>query len=244
MFKLITPDFMNEAKNSPPLLEIKNLSCAYTHRKYGLFGKKEIKPVLDNINMEIKPGEIFGLTGESGCGKSTLARCILGLIPCTGEIIFNGEKLEKIRGHELRLTRSRLSQMVFQESGASLNPVKNIGWLLEEPLIIHKLYNKEESKTKTDEILYHVGLDPSYKKRLPHELSGGQKQRVCIGRSLLLSPKLLIADEAVNSLDVSESARILNLFTELNKNYGLSILFISHNKNAVEYLCDRIAEFS
>jgi ABC-type dipeptide/oligopeptide/nickel transport system ATPase subunit len=132
-------------------------------------------------------------------------------------------------------------QMVFQEPGASLNPVKKIGWLMEEPLVIHKIGTPTERVQKIDEMLDRVGLDPSYKTRRVHELSGGQKQRVCIARALILSPRLLIADEAISSLDVSTGAQILNLFRELHKNLGLSVLFISHNKDAVEYLCDRIA---
>jgi ABC-type dipeptide/oligopeptide/nickel transport system ATPase subunit len=213
------------------LLSIRNVSCAYTGRKFGLFGKKEIKPVLNNINLELRSGEIFGLTGKSGCGKTTLARCILGLIEYEGEILLDGQRQEK----------PPPIQMVFQETGASLNPCKNIGWLMEEPLVIHRTGNKDERRRKIDRMLLRVGLDPSYKTRNVRELSGGQKQRVCIARALILSPRLLIADEAISSLDVSAGAQILNLFRELHKNLELTVLFISHNKDAVEYLCDRMA---
>jgi len=216
----------------PSLLSIRNVSNVYTDRKIGPFGKIEKKHVLKNINMEIRQGEIFGLTGKSGCGKTTLAKCILGLIDYEGEINFSGEETAKKKNNV---------QIVFQDPGSSLNPVKNIGWLMEEPLVIHKLYDKQERKQFVDEMLLRVGLDPSYKTRHVHELSGGQKQRVCIGRSLILKPRLLIADEAISSLDVSAGAQILNLFNELHQNHNLSILFISHNKDAVEYLCDRIA---
>ena len=257
MYELITPVAPPETSDPHPLLSIGNLSCAYTSRAYGLFGRLEKKPVLERVNLEMSRHEIFGLTGESGCGKSTIARCILGLIPYTGEIAIDGEKQERYGGaqsaaftgaerlsrREQRLRRARLAQMVFQESGASLNPVKTIGWLLEEPLLIQRLYDREERARRVNETLIRVGLDPSYKKRLPHELSGGQKQRVCIGRSLILEPKFLIADEAINSLDVSTGAQILNLFRELNKRLGLGIFFISHNTSAVEYLCGRIAFF-
>jgi ABC-type dipeptide/oligopeptide/nickel transport system ATPase subunit len=214
------------------LLLVQNVSNFYINRRFGFLGKKEIKPVLKNINMEIKNGEIFGLTGKSGCGKTTLANCILGLIDYSGDILIEGEK------HE---TRWRKVQMVFQEPGSSLNPCKKIGWLMEEPLVIHKIGNSEERQRMIDEMLLRVGLDRSYKSRRVHELSGGQKQRLCIGRSLILEPSLLIADEAISSLDVSAGSQILNLFRELNKHLGLGILFISHNEGAVEYLCDRVA---
>jgi len=224
-------NFNNEPnKQTEYLLTIKNVSNVYSDRRYGFFEKKEKKHVLDNINLEIKPGEIFGLTGKSGCGKTTLARCILGLIDYKGEITLHGAEEKK-----------RQVQMVFQDPGASLNPVKKIGWLIEEPLVIHRIGTQEERKKKVDKMLLRVGLDPSYKTRRVHELSGGQKQRVCIARALMLEPRLLIADEAISSLDVSAGSRILNLFKKLNKNAGVSILFISHNKDAVEYLCDRVA---
>jgi ABC-type dipeptide/oligopeptide/nickel transport system ATPase subunit len=156
----------------------------------------------------------------------------LGLIDYDGDIVFCGKKQKK---------NSYQIQMVFQDPGASLNPVKTIGWLMEEPLHIHRIGSAQERLQMVDEMLMRVGLEPSYKKRQVNELSGGQKQRVCIGRALILKPRLLIADEAISSLDVSSGAQILNLFRELHQNLGLSILFISHNKDAVEYLCDRIA---
>jgi len=215
---------------SSVLLSIRDVSNTYISRRLSLFGKREVKPVLDHVNLELRTGEIFGLTGISGCGKTTLARCILGLICYEGEILLEGQKQEK---------KSSKIQMVFQEPGASLNPVKKIGWLMEEPLIIHKIGTPQERVQKIDEMLLRVGLDPSYKTRRVNELSGGQKQRVCIARALILQPRLLIADEAISSLDVSAGAQILNLFRRLRENYGLNILFISHNKDAVEYLCDR-----
>ncbi|MCL2243006.1 MAG: dipeptide/oligopeptide/nickel ABC transporter ATP-binding protein [Treponema sp.] len=216
---------------SAVLLSIQNVSNYYISGQMP-FGKKESKKVLNNINLQLNKGEIFGLAGKSGCGKTTLARCILGLIEYEGKIIICGQKGEKA-AHRI--------QMVFQEPGASLNPCKKTGWLVEEPLVIHKTGTKLERMRQTDEMLLRVGLDPSYKSRSVHELSGGQKQRVCIARALMMKPRLLIADEAISSLDVSAGAQILNLFHELHENHGLDILFISHNKNAVEYLCDRIA---
>jgi ABC-type dipeptide/oligopeptide/nickel transport system ATPase subunit len=261
---------MTESPN--PIIQIRGLSAAYVSRSFGWFGKKEIKPVLNNINLDIASAEIFGLTGESGCGKTTLARCILGLIDYEGEIIIDRQKQD---GFDSRHN----IQMVFQDTASSLNPVKKIGWLLEEPLVIkginpsvphslgqegnlrptgsveehvrastaatslrssiHRFGAKEQRMQKVDEMLTRVGLDSSCKTRRVHELSGGQKQRVCIGRALMLQPKILIADEALSSLDVSAGAQILNLFRELRGSLGLTIIFISHNTGAVEYLCDR-----
>jgi len=217
---------------SETLLSVRNVSNVYTDRKIGLFGKTELKHVLDNVSMEMNHGEIFGLTGRSGCGKTTLMRCILGLTDYEGEIFFCGENLIKDK-HRI--------QMVFQDPGASLNPVKKIGWLMEEPLHIHKMGARNERALIADEMLARIGLDPSYRNRRVYELSGGQKQRICIGRALLIKPRLLIADEAISSLDASAGAQILNLLNELHAESGLSILFISHNKDAAEYLCGKIA---
>jgi ABC-type glutathione transport system ATPase component len=227
---------MAEQKPAPrPVIQIRSLSNAYVSRNHSLFGRKEIKPVLHDVNLEIAAGEIFGLSGESGCGKTTLARCIMGLIDYEGEIAINGEI--QLKRH---LTGSH-AQMIFQDTGSSLNPVKKIGWLLEEPLLIHRRGTAPERSRRVDEMLARVGLDSSCKNRRVKELSGGQKQRACIGRALMLDPKIIIADEAISSLDVSAGAQILNLFNELRTNLNLTILFISHDINAAEYLCDRIA---
>ena len=237
---LIGADMGREASpagksSRPPLITIRNLSNAYVSRNFGLFGKKEIKPVLNNINLEIAAGEIFGLSGESGCGKTTFARCILGLIDYQGEIRIEGQGQSPGQ-----------AQMIFQDPGASLNPVKKIGWLMEEPLVIRRAGTARagtahERSRKVDEMLARVGLDGSYKTRRVSELSGGQKQRICIGRALMLDSKILIADEAISSLDVSVGMQILALFRELRESLGLTIVFISHDINTMRYFCDRIA---
>ena len=228
-------------------LIVKNLSSAYASRPWGIFGKKEVKPVLNGVQLSIQKGEIFGLVGESGCGKTTLAKCILGLIDYEGEISINGRSRSKKPSSRERREGAFDVQAVFQDPGASLNPVKTIGWILEEPLRAHgkAFVNGREGaakrQQKVDEVLELVGLDASYKKRKPQELSAGQKQRVSIGAALMLNPGLIIADEPVSALDVSVAAQILNLFRELNERLGLALLFISHNLDLVDYLCDRVA---
>ncbi|MDR1972250.1 MAG: ATP-binding cassette domain-containing protein [Treponema sp.] len=220
------------------LLSVRDLSSGYAARSLGGFGRRIEKQVLYDINLEMGPGEIFGLVGESGCGKTTLGRCILGLLDYRGDVYIDG--LRQGRGADRREMAKRV-QAVFQDPAASLNPAWRVGWILEEPLRINNMGSGPERRKRVDEVLELVGLDPSYKGRRAHELSVGQKQRICIGCALMLGPKLIIADEAVSSLDVSVGAQVLNLFRELRQNLALGMLFISHNLNQVYYLCDRIA---
>ena len=234
-------------------ISVRGLSCAYQSRPWGVFGKKEVKPVLDKVDLNINRGEIFGLVGESGCGKTTLGRCILGLIDYEGEIIINGARgLSRASSKKPALGDRKKAalevQAVFQDSGSSLNPARAVGWILEEPLRAHGLPlvngrsgSSAERQEKVDSVLELVGLDSSYKKRKPGELSSGQKQRIAIASALMLDPGLIVADEPVSALDVSVAAQILNLFRELNRRLGLTLLFISHNLDMVDYLCDRVA---
>jgi ABC-type glutathione transport system ATPase component len=230
--------------NGPGILRVNQVSASYTSRTHGLFGKKTTKVALDSVSLEIGEGEIFGLLGPSGCGKTTLGRCILGLIDYEGEILIDGlahEGRPRRPAPAARRERALKVQAVFQDPAGSLNPVKRIGWIMEEPLVIHSRGGKAERVRQVDEMLELVGLDPSYKSRKVNELSSGQKQRICIGRALMLKPRLIIADEAVSALDVSVGAQILNLFRELHETLGMALLFISHNIDAVYYLCGRIA---
>jgi ABC-type glutathione transport system ATPase component len=220
------------------LLSVRQVSSSYVTRSLGSFGRRIEKPVLSGINLEIAPGEIFGLVGESGCGKTTLGKCVLGLIDYSGEIVIDGLRQGRKTNHR---DMARRVQAVFQDPSASLNPAWKAGWILEEPLRINRMGTRTERRKQVDQTLELVGLDPSYRNRRAHELSVGQKQRICIACALMLRPRLIIADEAVSALDVSVGAQILNLFRELHQNLGLGMLFISHNLNLVYYLCDRIA---
>jgi ABC-type glutathione transport system ATPase component len=235
---------MTAAAPGASLLTVRGVSSSYISRSYGVFGRKTEKPVLHDVSLEIGRGEIFGLVGESGCGKTTLGRCILGFTGYSGLISIDG-LTETVSGgwrsRRMRLERALKVQAVFQDPSGALNPVKTVGWILEEPLRVHRIGTKMEREKKVSRMLEMTGMDSSYKKRRPAELSSGQKQRVSIAAALMLEPKLLIADEPVSALDVSVGAQILNIFQEFNQTLGLSVLFISHNLSLVYYLCDRIA---
>jgi ABC-type glutathione transport system ATPase component len=229
--------------NTAILLNVKDVSNRYVVRNKGGFGRKEVKPVLDRVNLEIRAGEICGLVGESGCGKTTLGRCILGLIEYDGEITVDGVRQDSrgMSGAAKRREMAKIIQAVFQDPASSLNPAKKAGWLLEEPLRIHKVISRTEREKRVDEVLDLIGLNGAYKHRGVDELSVGQKQRVAIGCALMPRPKLIIADEPVSALDVSVGAQILNLFRDLHEQLNLSLLFISHKLDLVYYLCSKIA---
>ena len=207
------------------ILEVKDVHVSFLEERRTIFDKRNRIEVLKGINMTIGEGEIVGLVGESGCGKSTLAKVILGLIkPDSGEVIHG----------------SVHPQMIFQDPYSSLNPSKTVRFILEEPLKNMTDAGPEERLKKATERLKQAGLDEKYLTHKPSELSGGQRQRVCIAESLMMDPKLLIADEPVSALDVTIQAQILKLLDDLQENLGLSILFISHDLRVVYQLCDRV----
>jgi len=221
------------------ILEIKNLKKSFKNSSFFKF--KNPKIAVDNISFEIKKGEIFGLVGESGCGKSTTGNLISKLLNIDdGEIIYKDKNIAKLKGRDLKDMRKNI-QMIFQDPYHSLNPKKNIGWILMEPMIIHNLYSKDKRRKKILDMLEIAGFDESFLKKYPHELSGGQRQRVAILAALMCEPDLVIADEAVSALDVSVQAQILNFMKNLQSKMGLTYLFISHDLNVVYYMCDRIA---
>ncbi len=228
------------------LLELQNLQKYYTisvNFIEQLLGKKNqfIKAV-DELNLQIWPGEILGLVGESGCGKSTLSRTILQLIRATkGQVLWQGKDLTTLSMAQLRGLRREI-QMIFQDPHACLNPMMTIGESITEPLIIHQLGNKLENRQRVENMLHRVGLDPQeYYSRYPKELSGGQQQRVAIARALITQPKLVICDEPVSMLDATIQTQVLELMLELKREFQLTYLFITHDLSVARFLCDRIA---
>lgn len=223
-----------------PILEVKNLSKAFPV-KAGFWGRaKEHLQAVDHVSLTVAPGEIVGLVGESGCGKSTLGRTILKLIePDSGQIIFLGQDITHLNPNEMRPLRKEM-QIIFQDPYASLNPRMTVGSAIAEPLKIHKIVPGVERRDRVVELLEMVGLTADDYDKYPHEFSGGQRQRVGIARALALNPKLIIADEPVSALDVSIQAQIINLLSDLQEKLGLAMIFIAHDLNVVEHICDRI----
>jgi len=223
-----------------PIIAVNNLQVGFPMR--GMFGiAKRYIMAVNNVSFEVYPGETLGLVGESGCGKSTLARTLLRLIePMGGEILFEGQDVSKLRGKRLRQLRREM-QIVFQNPFSSLDPRFKIGETVMEPLLIHDTGgNGKQRRDRAAYLLERVGLNPNWMNRYPHELSGGQRQRVCIARALALNPKFIICDESVSALDVSVQAQVLNLLKELQGEFGLTYIFISHDLSVVKFMSDRI----
>ncbi|RCW17300.1 ABC transporter ATP-binding protein [Streptococcus gallolyticus] len=222
-------------ENRKKLVELKNVSLTFNEGK-----KNEVKAI-DNISFDIYEGEVFGLVGESGSGKTTVGRAILKLYDINkGEIDFDGETISHLKGKELHEFRKN-AQMIFQDPQASLNGRMKIRDIVAEGLDIHKLVNsKEERDQKVQELLALVGLNKDHLTRYPHEFSGGQRQRIGIARALAVEPKFIIADEPISALDVSIQAQVVNLMQKLQREQGLTYLFIAHDLSMVKYISDRI----
>jgi oligopeptide transport system ATP-binding protein len=225
----------------PPLLEVKDLQVHYksrsrAHRKLGY----DVRAV-DGVSFTVAPGETLGLVGESGCGKSTTGRAILQLIkPTAGSVRFDGTDVTEARRRRLVQLR-RGMQAVFQDPYDSLNPRMTIGDIVGEPLIIHRLAKGEDRRKRVGDLLELVGLSRELMSRRPSELSGGQRQRVCVAKALAVNPKFIVCDEAVSALDVSVQAQVLNLLRRLQRELGLSYLFIGHDLSVVRHVSDRVA---
>ncbi len=250
-FKAINSNIVTEAEqetrlaallNKSPLVSIQNLRVGFPQK--GMFGntKKYFMAVKD-VSFEVYPGETLGLVGESGCGKSTLARTILRLIPAmSGKILFRGENIAQIPvGNPKLRSLKREMQIIFQNPYNSLNPRMTVGKAIAEPMIVHKVGgNNRKRRERVAYLLERVGLSPDLGDRYPHEFSGGQRQRVCIARALALQPQFIICDESVSALDVSVQAQVLNLLKELQAEFGLTYIFISHDLSVVKFMSDRI----
>ncbi|WP_405994697.1 ATP-binding cassette domain-containing protein [Streptomyces sp. NBC_00986] len=216
-----------------PLLDIRDLSVSY-HRA----GKGT--PAIRDVSLDIRPGETVALVGESGSGKSTLGRAVLGLTAVTrGTILFEGQDITHARGARRR-ELSKSVQAVFQDPNGSLNPALTVGQTLAEPLLVHARDERAVVQRRVREVLALVGLPPEAADRYPRQFSGGQRQRIAIARALVMSPKLIVCDEPVSALDLSVQAQILNLFTDLQRETGVSYLFISHDLAVVRHLAQRI----
>jgi peptide/nickel transport system ATP-binding protein len=223
-------------------VEIRNLRKVFPlgESMFGGGAKGEVTAV-DDVSFDIERGETLGLVGESGSGKSTLGRLVLRLIePSSGSIQFEGRDLLALSGQEMRRLR-RDMQIIFQDPFGSLDPRMRVEDVIAEPLIIHERMGRSARRSRVTELLRAVGLDESARQRFPHEFSGGQRQRVGIARALALRPKFIVADEPVSALDVSVGAQIVNLLAVLQREFGLTYLFISHSMPVVRYLATRIA---
>lgn len=226
---------------SATLLSVKGLKKHFRLKSRTLLGRHQILKAVDGVDFEVRRGETLGLVGESGCGKTTTARLVLRLIePTEGEILFEGQEVRKLGKRALQRLRREM-QLVFQDPLSSLNPRMSVGVSVAEPLRFHGVGSKAERYAQARDMLETVGLSRDYFDRLPHEFSGGQCQRVGIARALVLRPKLVVLDEPVSALDVSIRAQILNLLLDLQKEFGLTYVFISHDLSVVKRICDRTA---
>lgn len=220
------------------LIEARDLKKYFTIR--GAMGGSRVLRAVDGVSLSIEKGETFGLVGESGCGKTTLGRTMIRLYDVTGGTLkFEGTDITKLSGKALAPYRQKM-QIIFQDPYSSLNPFMNVEELVSEPLDLREKLNKADRRERVMAILKKVGMDESALEKYPHEFSGGQRQRIGIARALALNPQLIVCDEPVSALDVSIQAQIINLLRELQREFGLTFLFISHDLSVVRYIADRV----
>ena len=208
----------------------------------GILFQKQVASVkaVDGVSFTVRSGETLGVVGESGCGKSTMARCVMRLLdPTGGKVEFDGRDITRLSRTDMRPIRREM-MMIFQDPYASLNARKRVGFIVAEALEVHKLGTEKEIKRRVQELLDVVGLNPEHYNRFPHEFSGGQRQRIGVARALAVNPKLIVCDEPVSALDVSVQAQILNLLKDLQRDFGLTYVFIAHDLNVVRHISDRV----
>ena len=224
---------------SEVVFKINNLK-KYYEINMGLFAKPKVVKALDDISFEVRKGEVLSIVGESGCGKSTTAKLMLKIEePTSGEILFEGKDVTKIEGEDLKDYRKKV-QIIFQDPYSSLNPRWKVGQIISEPLVLNTDMSKHEIKDRVLYLMEKVGMDREWYHRYPHQFSGGQRQRIGIARALALNPDVIICDEPVSALDVSIQAQVLNLLLDLQEEFSLTYVFISHDLSVVEHISDRI----
>ena len=228
-------------QQEPPILQVRDLVTRFDIRS-GIFNRVHRRVhAVEKVSFDLRPGETLALVGESGCGKSTTGRSLLRLVESQGgSIIFNGKRIDRLSGQALSHLRRDI-QFIFQDPYASLDPRLTVGFSIMEPLLVHGIAKGQEAEKRVAWLLERVGLMPEHAQRYPHEFSGGQRQRICIARALALNPKVVIADEAVSALDVSIQAQIINLMLDLQREFGIAFLFISHDMAVVERISHRVA---
>jgi oligopeptide transport system ATP-binding protein len=224
-----------------PLISIRDLAVHFPLRRKLFSRQPKVVKAVDGVSLDIFAGETLGLVGESGCGKTTLGRAILRLTePTSGEVLFRGKDLAQLSGSQMRAQRRHL-QIIFQDPYASLNPRMTVGQIISEPISTFGLASGDQRRSRVQELMQHVGLNPRFVKRYPHEFSGGQRQRLGIARALSVDPEFIVADEPISALDVSIQSQIMNLLDRLRREKNLTYLFISHDLRAVQHVSDRVA---
>jgi peptide/nickel transport system ATP-binding protein len=240
---------MKNTAAKPPIIRLQNVSkrfiksldvAAKIAQKLGANVREEVVHAVDNVSLSIAQGEVVGLAGESGCGKSTLGRMVAGILPLSeGTILYKGKDVAQLMPEEFKQFALNI-QMIFQDPFASLNPRKRVRNIIGNAPLVHGIAKRSELDEYLDKVMLRCGLDPTFKRRYPHQFSGGQRQRIGIARALAVNPEFIVCDEAVAALDVSIQAQILNLFMKLREELNLTYLFISHDLGVVEHISDRI----